>query len=87
MSFGSRTEESKSGRKRWQTNLLNPTPPTSTILFVPVTGVSPCSRESDEVKGRRNRMRARVMTAMEDEEASSDGISRLRVAGVREAIL
>jgi hypothetical protein len=32
-------------------------------------------------------MRARVMTAIEDEEASSEGMSRLRVAGVREAIL
>jgi len=38
-------------------------------------------------KGRRKRMRAKVMTAIEEEEAASLGMRRERVAGVRAEIL
>ena len=41
----------------------------------------------DEVNGRRNRIRARVTTAMDEVEAASLGISLESVAGVRAEIL
>lgn len=55
--------------------------------FVPEMGVRPSARGSVVENGRRNRMRARVITAMDDDDDSSLGIFLESTDGVRAEIL
>jgi hypothetical protein len=57
------------------------------ILHVPLTGTSSLSLSREEQKGRRKRIRTKVMTAIALEEAASSGIRVESFEGVRAEIL